>query len=97
MIFHITTVEAWRKALQDGVYTAPSLQSEGFIHCSTESQTAGVLERYFAGQKDLVQLVIDEDKLNSELQYDFVAEQDEDYPHVYGPINIDAVMDAIML
>ena len=97
MIYHIITVADWRKALETGVYTALSLDLEGFIHCSTESQTEGVLNRYFSGQKELVKLVIDEDLLDSDLQFDYVKEQDETFPHIYGPININAIVDAIML
>ena len=37
-IFHITTREAWRQAVAVGRYTAPSLDKEGFIHCSTHEQ-----------------------------------------------------------
>lgn len=97
MIYHITTVADWRKALETGVYTTLSLDLEGFIHCSTESQTEGVLNRYFQGQKELVKLVIDEELLDSHLKYDYVKDQDETFPHIYGPININAIVDAIML
>jgi uncharacterized protein (DUF952 family) len=34
MILHITTHTAWEKAKMKGEYSAPSLKSEGFIHCS---------------------------------------------------------------
>jgi uncharacterized protein (DUF952 family) len=39
MILHITTHKDWEKAMQLGEYNAPSLVSEGFIHCSTIKQT----------------------------------------------------------
>ncbi len=37
-IVHITTRKAWMEAIIAGQYIAPSLESEGFIHCSTYSQ-----------------------------------------------------------
>jgi len=39
MILHITTRKEWEKAMQEGKYTAPSLDTDGFIHCSTARQT----------------------------------------------------------
>ncbi len=87
IIFHVTTNTNWKEAKANGFYIHPSLKDEGFIHCSQVHQVAGVLERYFAGQTDLVKLVIDTDKLTSK----------HAFPHVYGPINSDAVIDVIAL
>ena len=53
-IYHITTAAAWDKAQVEGAYTADSLAIEGFIHCSTADQVAGVLDRYYKGQTGLV-------------------------------------------
>lgn len=93
IIYHVTTKQNWNKALQQSIYEAPSLAAEGFIHCSQESQVAGVLERYFSGQKDLVKLVIDTDKLTSQFVFEWSPSTQDTFPHIYGPINIDAVID----
>ena len=93
IIYHVTSSEEWKNANEKGFYIAPSLASEGFIHCSKEEQVQGVLQRYFAGKKDLVKLTIDTNKLTSPLQYDFSASINEEFPHVYGPINTDAVIE----
>ena len=53
IIYHITTNQEWQDALMKGFYEASSLATEGFIHCSTEQQVEGVLQRYFAGKTDL--------------------------------------------
>jgi uncharacterized protein (DUF952 family) len=90
-IYHVTTKEAWTRAQEKGFYTAPSLETEGFIHCSKAEQVAGVLQRYFAGKQDLAKLTIDTDKLTSPLQYDLSPSVNEEFPHVYGPINLNAV------
>jgi uncharacterized protein (DUF952 family) len=92
LIYHVTTKEDWEKAQESGGYTAPSLASEGFIHCSEEGQVAGVLERYFSGKKDLLRLTIDTEKLTSPLKYELAPSVNEEFPHVYGQINIDAVI-----
>ncbi|MFZ9387201.1 MAG: DUF952 domain-containing protein [Chitinophagaceae bacterium] len=97
VIYHVTTAAAWEEALKTGQYLHPSLKDEGFIHCSQEDQVAGVLERYFSGQKNLVKLVIETDKLTSKYIFDWSPSTQDTYPHVYGPINADAVIDVIGL
>ena len=92
IIYHITTKEAWQQALQQNFYEAASLATEGFIHCSTAQQVNGILQRYFAGKTNLVKLTIDTSKLKSKLQYDFSPSINESFPHIYGTINIDAVI-----
>lgn len=92
IIYHITTAAAWKQANIDGFYEPASLQSEGFIHCSTQPQVKGVLERYFSGQSGLLKLVIDTDKLNSRLTFDMSPSINETFPHIYGTLNLDAVI-----
>jgi uncharacterized protein (DUF952 family) len=92
VFYHVTTAAEWKAAQQKGFYEAPSLQSEGFIHCSQEHQVAGVLERYFKGKNDLVKLVIDTDKLTSRYVFDWSPSTADTFPHVYGPINVEAVV-----
>ncbi|MFM2137970.1 MAG: hypothetical protein RJA57_277 [Bacteroidota bacterium] len=97
VIYHITTSLAWKEAQAQGAYVHPSLHSEGFIHCSLEHQVPGVLERYFAGQTGLVRLEIETDRLTSPLVYDWSPSTQDTYPHVYGPIDLDAVQQVISL
>jgi uncharacterized protein (DUF952 family) len=92
MIYHVTTRDAWKMAQQNGFYEAPSLKTEGFIHCSEAAQVAGVLDRYYAGQKNLVKLVVDPGKLTAPLKYELAPSVHESFPHVYGRINLDAVV-----
>lgn len=97
IIYHVTTAAEWNAAKEKGAYEAPSLQSEGFIHCSQEHQVAGVLERYFAGKTGLIKLVIDTDKLTSKYVFDWSPSTADTFPHIYGPINPDAVIDVVAL
>jgi uncharacterized protein (DUF952 family) len=91
IFYHVTTKLAWENACQQGFYEHPSLELEGFIHCSQAHQVEGVLERYFVGQKDLVKLTIDADKLTSRYVFDWSSSVADTFPHVYGPVNLDAV------
>jgi uncharacterized protein (DUF952 family) len=92
IIYHVTTAAEWKTALEKGAYESAALAEEGFIHCSLEEQVAGVLERYFADKTNLVKLVIDTDKLNSQFIYEWSPSTTDTFPHVYGPINTDAVI-----
>ena len=67
MIYHITNRRAWREAQQRGDYRVESLEPEGFIHCSTNTQVLPVAEKYYAGQRGLLVLMIDPALLSSEL------------------------------
>lgn len=99
-IFHITSRKAWSEAQQAGQYTAPSLSSEGFIHCSTSVQVLPVAEKYYEGQTGLVILVIDATRLSSDLKWEPPfdgapppgAPTADLFPHIYGQINLDAVI-----
>lgn len=93
MIYHITTRQNWQNALAAGSYEAPSLATEGFIHTSLITQVTGVLERYYKDQHDLVLLHIDETKLTAALKYELAPSVNESFPHIYGALNIDAVID----
>ncbi|RYF88225.1 MAG: DUF952 domain-containing protein [Chitinophagaceae bacterium] len=97
IIYHVTPASEWNKAKEKGFYDTPSLNEEGFIHCSQEQQIAGVLQRYFADQTGLVKLVIDTDKLKSRFVFDWSPSVHDTFPHIYGPINIDAVIDVIAI
>jgi len=101
VIYHIAAAADWEQALGDGAYTTStrgvSLAEQGFIHASTESQVAFVANSYYKDASGLVLLVIDTAKLTAPLQYDDVPGSDEPFPHIYGPLNPDAVIAAVLL
>lgn len=79
---------SWRRAQAAGCYRAASLDSEGFIHCCTDQQLSGVLERYFEDRSDLVLLRIDPGRLLPELRWE------GGFPHLYGELGLEAVISA---
>ena len=94
-IFHIATLADWTAAKESGAYTTSTLgrtlEEEGFIHASRREQVAGVHKSFYSGSKEpLVLLTIDTAKLTSELREDEVG--DDTFPHIYGPLNVDAVV-----
>ena len=97
VIYHIAEAADWERARRDGQYTISTrgrtLAEEGFIHASTASQVAQVADAYYRGVPDLVLLVIDTERVRPELRYELVPGQPDPYPHIYGPLNLDAVLE----
>jgi len=91
LIYHIVLPEVW-DAFDLGVYHAASLESEGFIHCSFYDQLSGVIDRYYQGKEEIVVLGIESDSLMSRLINE-PSTNNEIYPHIYGPINRDAIVE----
>ena len=90
-IYHVVIPEEWEAAANKGFFEADSLSSEGFIHCSYADQLEGVLERYFADAVEVFILHLDANRLTSPLVSE-PSTNDEPYPHIYGPINRDAIV-----
>ncbi|MBL0146571.1 MAG: DUF952 domain-containing protein [Chitinophagaceae bacterium] len=94
MIYHVIKQQDWQTALQQGFYEAASLATEGFIHASKQEQVQGVLERYYKDATDLLLLHIDETKLTAPLKYEMAPSVNEMFPHIFGRLNLDAVLKA---
>lgn len=97
LIFHLVHKKKWKEQKLDGRYHPQSLDSEGFIHCSSGNDIESVANRLFKGKRRILLIVINTSLIEPELKY----EKDEDtgvvYPHIYGPLNLDAVIDKIEL
>src|SRR5262245_19897471 len=93
-IYHIAAATDWARARELGEYTASTkgvtLAQQGFIHASTAEQVA-IVAPFYVDERDLVLLVINEDKVKPPIRHDPVPGQDLPYPHIYGPLNVDAV------
>ena len=92
----IATVAETATAKNIGTYRSNTLDSEGFIHCSTIAQVIGSANRFFKDQTDLVILKIDIDRVTPEIRYEG-ADANNLFPHIYGELNIDAVIGSIDL
>jgi uncharacterized protein (DUF952 family) len=97
VIYHLTTLQEWEEAQDRGSYEPPSYQREGFIHCATADQLKGVMQKHFQQHENLVKLAIDPTRLTSSLRYDKVEGEQQEYPHIYGPLNIQAVTEIVFL
>jgi uncharacterized protein (DUF952 family) len=96
-IYHIAETADWEQAQRDGQYTMSTrgrtLAEEGFIHASTATQVPLVADAFYRDAPDLVLLVIDTERVGSPIRYEQVPGQPDPYPHIYGPLNPDAVVE----
>ena len=90
-IYHLTTADAWDRALALGEYRPPSLAAEGFIHASTLGQLAGSAGRFFEGHASLLVLEIDPARLDVPLIWEPSSHAPDPFPHLYGPLAVGAV------
>lgn len=91
-IYHIIPNADWEKALKENVYIATSIAKEGFIHCSLAHQIPEVANYNFKGRQDLLILEIDVSKLNHEVRFEDLYNSNEDFPHIYGALNLNAIL-----
>ena len=105
-IFHICARAEAVRAMACGEYRAPSLRTEGFIHLSQVHQVRRVLDAFYAGQSDLVVLVVEPGRVRAPLRYEAPSslplsagatppDASQLFPHVYGPLNTDAVTEVV--
>lgn len=97
-LFHVSLPDDWESARLDGRYTISTrgrtLDEEGFIHCSFAEQLPGVLGRFYADVAEVIVMRIDPHRLRAPLVVEDLAGSGEAFPHVYGAITLDAVIDA---
>ena len=90
-LFHLADRQQWEAARTAGRYEVSTrgktLPEVGFIHCSQRHQVRGVADAVFAGAEDLVLLTIDAERVPAPIRY-----EGPDFPHIYGPLPVDAVV-----
>lgn len=102
LIYHCSLVSDWTAATAAGEYTVSTrgrtLAEEGFLHASYARQVDGVLSRYYADVTEpMVLLVIDPDVLTVPLVPESPPGADEQFPHIYGPLDPAAVVEVAPL
>lgn len=92
-IYHIAVENEWKTALECGEYLPGTFALDGFIHCSTDKQVAQSANRHFHGMHGLMLVKIDPRLSSAEIRYE--PSQGELFPHIYGPLNLDAVVSVV--
>lgn len=90
MIYKILSAADWEAAQRAGrFYGSADDRRDGFIHFSDGGQVIGTAAKYFAGQPGLVLLTVDPARL-ADLRWE-KSRDDALFPHLYGPLELDAV------
>ena len=90
MIYHITNKTLWDNAMNSGIYDAPSLKAEGFIHFSTLAQLFESAALHLKGETDLMVIGTHERWVKDDLKWE-AGRNEELFPHVYATIAIDKI------
>ena len=91
IIYHLILEADWERARSAGEVRPPSLAEEGFIHCSQdEAQMLAVANRLYSGIDGLLMLEVDTGRLSWPVRQE-LSRSGGIYPHIYGPLNTDAV------
>lgn len=95
MIYHILSVEDWQNQAPGQPYRGDTLDTEGFIHCTGEVEwLLRVANRFYrASPANFVILCIDPACVQATVQWE--AADQHIFPHIYGPLNLDAVVNVV--
>ncbi len=91
MIYHLTTLPEWQKAINEGVYIPAAFEKDGFIHCSDHYQIKNTANRYYRETPQLIVLEIDPLLTDAELVYENLEGGEMTFPHLYGVLPVSAV------
>jgi uncharacterized protein (DUF952 family) len=90
--FHLVAEPVWVALDASAPYTHPSLDAEGFIHCTDGAQNMrDTANRFYRDDpRPFVILTVDLDAAGSPWRVD---DPGTPFPHVYGPIQRAAILD----
>jgi uncharacterized protein (DUF952 family) len=94
IIYHFTERETYEAARSVGYFTPRAFEKDGFIHCSTREQVLHVANFIAPKDGDLVLLEINTEKVTPEIIYENLEGGDRLFPHIYGPLDLDAIRHA---
>ena len=93
-LYHIIKKDEWLKVKNQDEYSPESLKSDGFIHCSKTDQFIMIANSLYKHQKNIVVLKIIESLIKPKVKFEPPLEAPKSgliFPHIYGPLNLDAV------
>ena len=94
IIYKILPEAMWLQAQKDRVFRGSEVDlRDGFIHFSTASQAVETAAKHFAGQRDLVLLYVDTERLGKNLKWE-PSRGGALFPHLYGDLALTAVTKA---
>ncbi len=97
-VFCVMEKSVFEDAVQSGEFQPESLATEGFVHCTQLHQSVEVANIFYAIFPNVVLARIERARLRSKVLDEEAADErfqgrGDTYPHIYGPLNMDAVID----
>ena len=96
-LYHLALAEDWQRAPEKDYETSTlgvSLSAQGFIHCSFRHQVQQIADLVYRGRDDVLLLKIDPGRLSAPVKVEALREGEEAFPHIYGPLNRQAVVES---
>jgi uncharacterized protein (DUF952 family) len=90
LIYLLVSLHDYVKAVEAGEYAPPSLATEKFIHASPADQLTRVANKYYRGVRDVHLLYVDPQRIRVPVRWEPAT--GGLYPHIYGPLNLDAIV-----
>ena len=88
---HLAIQSEWDAQKHGESYKPGAFEADGFIHCTNGldllTQVANMFYKDSPDARTI--LVLDSNKIESEVRYD---DENEQFPHIYGPLNPSAVV-----
>lgn len=99
-IHHVMTPEDWAAFQASGTSRVStrgrSLDDEGFVHCSFDDQVERVIAGFYADLPEIAVVSLDRDRIAPPVVVEAATDGSGEYPHVYGPLNLDAVVEVVL-
>jgi uncharacterized protein (DUF952 family) len=92
LIYILVRPSSWALAVDSGLFYERSLSNEGFIHASSWRQLDRVANHYFADTNELLLIGVDPAQVKPPIRWEISASTGDRYPHIYGPLNVDATV-----
>ena len=96
-LFHVALAADWAAATgsperrYEVSTIGRTLDEVGFVHCSFADQVAATAERFYRDRDDVLLLRIDPTRLDAVVRVENLEGGEEQFPHLYGPLPVDAV------
>ena len=88
---HLTPREIWEQQAGNVEYVPEAYETDGFIHCTDgDDNLLHVANLYYRlDPREFVVLTLAVERITSDVKYE---DSDQIYPHIYGPLNTEAVV-----
>lgn len=94
MVVIINMEKSYYEKIKDrSIFGESLICDKGFIHACFKEQFHLIAPRFKGSEENYIVMEIDIDRLISEVRLEFSSSLKQDFPHIYGKINKEAVVD----